>query len=330
MRDGTRRSLAWAAPALIALPLLLAPALGATKEELRQDTLKSAVVSFGALLSALAFFLAKRREPGTIRWHAGLLLPLALMAYALGSMAWSHTYLAGVEAIRWFVFAVLMFVALNTLTRERLPLVAWGIVVGSVFACVWAALQFLFDFSLFPQGPHPASTFVNRNFFAEYAICTLPFVAILLARARKSATVALLSIAAGLVILALCMTGTRAALASMWLLLFVVFPAVGWRYRECFEFPRWPVATKVMSGAIVAGMVIGLGAVPTSDRELAAEGKGVIFISSEFGELVDTCDRVLVMREGRIAGQLEGAEISEAALVERCYGSDPEVLIDAT
>src|SRR5262245_33695324 len=33
---------------------------------------------------------------------------------------------------------------------------------------------------------------------------------------------------------------------------------------------------------------------------LAERGKGVIFISSEFTELVGTCGRVLVMREGRM------------------------------
>ena len=54
-------------------------------------------------------------------------------------------------------------------------------------ASLWAALQFWVDFRFFPQGPNPASTFVNRNFFAEFAVCTLPFSALLLARARQSA-----------------------------------------------------------------------------------------------------------------------------------------------
>ena len=53
-------------------------------------------------------------------------LPLALMAYALGSMAWSHTYLGGVEAIRWFIFSLLLWLGVNTLSRERLPTLALG------------------------------------------------------------------------------------------------------------------------------------------------------------------------------------------------------------
>jgi ribose transport system ATP-binding protein len=39
---------------------------------------------------------------------------------------------------------------------------------------------------------------------------------------------------------------------------------------------------------------------------LAQRGIGVIVISSELPELIGICDRVLVMREGRIAGELGG------------------------
>jgi ABC-type sugar transport system ATPase subunit len=52
---------------------------------------------------------------------------------------------------------------------------------------------------------------------------------------------------------------------------------------------------------------------------LADQGKAVIFISSEFNELVGTCNRVLVMREGRLVKEFEGSEITESALVGSCY-----------
>jgi ABC-type sugar transport system ATPase subunit len=42
--------------------------------------------------------------------------------------------------------------------------------------------------------------------------------------------------------------------------------------------------------------------------ELAAEGRGVIVISSDLDELLAISDRVVVMREGRIAGELSAAE----------------------
>ena len=54
-------------------------------------------------------------------------------------------------------------------------------------------------------------------------------------------------------------------------------------------------------------------------EELAAEGKAVVFISSEFSELVGVCHRVLVLHEGRIVGELEGDAVSEPAIVEICY-----------
>jgi ABC-type sugar transport system ATPase subunit len=54
---------------------------------------------------------------------------------------------------------------------------------------------------------------------------------------------------------------------------------------------------------------------------LAEAGKGVLFISSEFPELVGTCNRVLVMREGALVGEFQGKEITETALVARCYAA---------
>jgi ABC-type sugar transport system ATPase subunit len=40
-------------------------------------------------------------------------------------------------------------------------------------------------------------------------------------------------------------------------------------------------------------------------RRLADEGKVIIVISSEFPELIGLCDRILVMRRGRIAGVVD-------------------------
>jgi ribose transport system ATP-binding protein len=54
---------------------------------------------------------------------------------------------------------------------------------------------------------------------------------------------------------------------------------------------------------------------------LAASGAGVIVISSEIEEIVGLCQRVIVLREGRFAGELRGAEISEAAILERCFAA---------
>ena len=54
--------------------------------------------------------------------------------------------------------------------------------------------------------------------------------------------------------------------------------------------------------------------------ELAADGKGVIFISSEFSEMVAVCHRVVVMQEGHLVGEVEGDRITERNIIELCYG----------
>nr|WP_321250095.1 sugar ABC transporter ATP-binding protein [uncultured Ruegeria sp.] len=46
-------------------------------------------------------------------------------------------------------------------------------------------------------------------------------------------------------------------------------------------------------------------------RDLANEGVGIVVISSELPELTGVCDRVLVVREGRISGQVTGDEMTE-------------------
>jgi ribose transport system ATP-binding protein len=50
-------------------------------------------------------------------------------------------------------------------------------------------------------------------------------------------------------------------------------------------------------------------------RDLAAKGYAILFYSSDLPELVHVADRVMVMRSGRIAVTLEGAHISEAAIL---------------
>ena len=264
--------------AILALMMFLAPALGVPNEELLQDTLKSIVVSFAALVAALCFFWNQRNREQALRWHAVVWLPLLLMVYALGSMVWSHTYLAGVEAIRWFIFSVIVWLGLNTLGRERLPTLAWGIHAGAFFAALWTALQFWLDFKFFPQGPNPASTFVNRNFFAEFLVCTLPFGVFLLTRARHSATVALLAFSLGFNLVAMFMTGTRSALLALMALL-LVMPVVLWRYRQYLGLSGWHFGRRMLAGGVLVATVVGLGLIGTGNPKLVeehrVEGRGL-------------------------------------------------------
>ncbi|MEU8298886.1 sugar ABC transporter ATP-binding protein [Micromonospora sp. NPDC048909] len=49
--------------------------------------------------------------------------------------------------------------------------------------------------------------------------------------------------------------------------------------------------------------------------ELAAEGLGVLLISSDLEELVEGADRVVVLRDGAVAGELSGDEVTEEAIM---------------
>ncbi|WP_163269101.1 multiple monosaccharide ABC transporter ATP-binding protein [Chelativorans alearense] len=50
-------------------------------------------------------------------------------------------------------------------------------------------------------------------------------------------------------------------------------------------------------------------------NELAGQGKGVVMISSEMPELLGMCDRIYVMNEGAIAGELAGSEANQEKIM---------------
>lgn len=53
-------------------------------------------------------------------------------------------------------------------------------------------------------------------------------------------------------------------------------------------------------------------------NELVKKGKTIIMISSEMPELLGMCDRILVMHEGRLAGELSREEASQEKIMEMC------------
>ncbi|MER2091344.1 MAG: sugar ABC transporter ATP-binding protein, partial [Saccharopolyspora rectivirgula] len=55
--------------------------------------------------------------------------------------------------------------------------------------------------------------------------------------------------------------------------------------------------------------------------QLAQQGKAIVFISSYLPELLNMCDRIVVMREGRIAGEVSRSEFSEERVVALATGA---------
>ncbi|MEO8684731.1 MAG: sugar ABC transporter ATP-binding protein, partial [Devosia sp.] len=58
---------------------------------------------------------------------------------------------------------------------------------------------------------------------------------------------------------------------------------------------------------------------------LKAKGIAVMFVSHRLHEVVATCDRVIVLRDGRPVGQLRGPEITHDAMVRLMVGRDLKV-----
>lgn len=57
-------------------------------------------------------------------------------------------------------------------------------------------------------------------------------------------------------------------------------------------------------------------------EELAAKGMAILFVSSDMEEVLGMSDRVLVMHEGRITGELKREELSEEAVMQLATGGE--------
>ncbi len=56
--------------------------------------------------------------------------------------------------------------------------------------------------------------------------------------------------------------------------------------------------------------------------ELASEGRGIILVSSELIEIAKLSDRILIIRDGRIAGEMPGPIDDADLLFDRCVGKE--------
>jgi putative multiple sugar transport system ATP-binding protein len=51
-------------------------------------------------------------------------------------------------------------------------------------------------------------------------------------------------------------------------------------------------------------------------NRLASEGKGIILISSELPEILGVCDRIYVMRDGKVVGEVQASEASQEIIMK--------------
>ena len=80
------------------------------------------------------------------------------------------------------------------------------------------------------------------------------------------------------------------------------------------------------TGIALCGIDVGAKfEIYTIMKELADQGRGILMISSEMPELLGMCDRIYVMNEGRIVGELARGDASQEkimALIVKDVGKD--------
>ncbi|HEY3412561.1 MAG TPA: sugar ABC transporter ATP-binding protein [Armatimonadota bacterium] len=61
-------------------------------------------------------------------------------------------------------------------------------------------------------------------------------------------------------------------------------------------------------------------------RRLKEDGLGIIFVTHFLGQVYEVCDRITVLRNGRLVGEYETAELSRLDLIAKMLGKNPEEL----
>lgn len=93
--------------------------------------------------------------------------------------------------------------------------------------------------------------------------------------------------------------------------------------QQKVQVARWLVArsTVLLLDDPTRGVDVGArGEIHRLIRALAGDGTAILLVSSEAQELVEVCDRILVMRSGRLVVDLPAADASESTLLEAAAG----------
>ena len=99
---------------------------------------------------------------------------------------------------------------------------------------------------------------------------------------------------------------------------------------KCIIMPKYDEAEmgKAISASILENSRgVDVGAKAEFYRIIAAcaqQGMAVIVISSELPEVIGLSDRIIVMREGRISGEVSRADFSEEIILKYAMASVPQ------
>ena len=163
----------------------------------------------------LLFWLARAMTNRQIRWIASsFYLPTGLfIVFSLLSLTYAHNVYEGLTLwIHWTCCAVFLFLTANeTQEDEVAERLAKALFFSGFLTAVIGIIQHLFQFQGIIQVVPPAATFANKNMAAQHIVLTLPLAIGLFFTSRHPIRTWASAIAAGLMIVYLIYTRTRAA-----------------------------------------------------------------------------------------------------------------------
>lgn len=59
-------------------------------------------------------------------------------------------------------------------------------------------------------------------------------------------------------------------------------------------------------------------------NEMVKEGKAVVMISSDLPELLGMCDRIYIMNEGKMMGELSASEATQERIMDKILSTNEE------
>jgi len=250
------------ASCIVLLAVVIGAPLAITKSGYDYGDLpKRAVIQVGILAAVSLWFLEsclrKRFQllkcPLDPLLIAGLGLSVVSAAFALNAIR------AYTQVFHWACCAAAFFLAFQIFSNSaRLRAATLCITISASIIAAIGAVQHLFVFDLIRQSLPPASTFVNRNFAAQFMTIGFPLAVTVTLIARKPATLAMGSGGLLLIIAFLSYSVTRASILAVLIqsaVLVVIFAIARFKDGKRAQVPARNRA--LLAAAIIASLGAG-------------------------------------------------------------------------
>lgn len=248
--------------------LFLAPFIILRKLPDYADLPKSAFIQIGVVFLFLLFLSRFWVKKKFLILQSPLYLPIfTFILWALISLIYAHNKYTGFTLwMHWAASALMFFLVINIFKEEKWIFRLLVMIFCSGFLCAMIGIaQHLFKLSWIPQVAAPASTFANKNMAVHYIILTLPLGAgFILNNKHKTRDwffSAIMSIMAGLMIVFLAFTKTRAgwvALIAEFLFFIFLMVKEGLQNKDtrCWNLKKVPA---LVLAVITILIIINLG-----------------------------------------------------------------------